>query len=47
VIDRRDFMVLGGGALLAQYLNQHAQGQVTMRRIGLLSGFPRADIEFF
>jgi putative ABC transport system substrate-binding protein len=46
-MDRRDFMAIGGGALLALYLNQHAQGQVTMRRIGLLSGFPRADIEFF
>ena len=47
MIDRRDFMAIGGGALLALYLNQHAQGQVTMRRIGLLSGFPRADIENF
>ena len=47
MIDRRDFMAIGGGALLALYLNQHAQGQVTMRRIGLLTGFPRADIEFF
>src|SRR5690349_1254494 len=46
-MDRRNFMAIGGSCLLALSLKENAQGQVTMRRIGLLSGFPRADIETF
>ena len=46
-MDRRNLLAIGGGALMALYINRHAKGQVTTRHIGLLSGFPRADIEFF
>jgi len=46
-MDRRTFISIGGGGLLALYLNQHVHAQVATRRIGFLSGFPRADIEIF
>jgi len=45
-MDRRNFMAVGV-CLLGLYVNEGAQGQVAMRRIGFLSGFPRADIEAF
>src|SRR4029453_4857725 len=47
VIDRRDFMAFSGVALLALPLNRKAQGEITTRRIGFLSAFPRANIEDF
>ena len=46
-MDRRTFVAIAGGALLALSANLRAQGQVTTRRIAFLSAFPRADIEVF
>ncbi|HEX5863280.1 MAG TPA: ABC transporter substrate-binding protein [Casimicrobiaceae bacterium] len=46
-MDRRAFVALTGSALLGLSSNLRAQGQVTARRIGFLSTFPRADIEAF
>ena len=46
-MDRRTFVALAGGAVLGLSPNRRAQGQVAVRRIGFLSGFPRADIEVF
>ena len=45
--DRRTFVAAFGGALLGVFPNLRAQGQVTVRRIGFLSPFARADIEAF
>src|SRR6266550_329053 len=44
---RRSFFAVGGGALLGLSSDLRAQGPVTTRRIGFLSGFPRTDIESF
>jgi len=46
-MDRRKFVALTGGALLVLSPNLRAQGPAPPRRIGFLSGFPRADIEVF
>lgn len=46
-MDRRTFVAITGGALLGLSPNLPAQGQVTTRRIGFLSVFPRADAESF
>ena len=46
-MDRRTFVVVGAGTLLGMSSALRTQGQVTMRRIGLLSGFSRTDIENF
>jgi len=46
-MDRRTFMVIGGGALLGLSLSLRGQAQITTRRVGFLSAFPRTDIEFF
>ena len=42
---RRTFVVIAGGALLGLSLNLRAQGQATPRRLAILSGFARADVE--
>ena len=47
MMDRRTFVAIFGGALLGLFPNLRAQGQVTMRRIGVLSPFARADVEAF
>ncbi len=47
MLDRRTFVIGFGGTLLGLSRNLRAQGQVTARRIGLLSAFPRADIDDF
>lgn len=46
-MDRRTFVATTGGALLGLSPNLRAQDQVTTRRIGLLSVFPRAAVETF
>jgi len=46
-MDRRTFMVIGGGALLGLSLSLRGQAQITTRRVGFLSAFPRTEIEFF
>jgi len=46
-MDRRTFVAIAGGALLGLSSSLRAQGQATTRRIGFLSGFPRADMEDF
>ena len=42
---RRTFVAIAGGALLGLSLNLRAQGQATPRRLGILSGFARGDVE--
>jgi len=44
-MDRRTFVALAGGALLGLSPNRQAQAQLTLRRIGFLSAFARADVE--
>jgi len=44
-MDRRTFVAISGGALLPLSPGLRAQGQVTTRRIGSLSAFPRATVE--
>jgi putative ABC transport system substrate-binding protein len=44
-MDRRAFFAKAGGALLGLSAAMPAHGQETPRRIGLLSAFPRADVE--
>jgi putative ABC transport system substrate-binding protein len=44
-MDRRTFVAITGGALFGLSPNLWAQGQVTTRRIGYLSAFPRAEVE--
>ena len=46
-MDRRTFVALTGGALLGLSPKLRAQGQVTTRRIGVLSGFARPDVDAF
>ena len=46
-MDRRTFVATTGGILLGLSPHPWAQGQATPRRIGFLSGLPRADIEVF
>jgi putative tryptophan/tyrosine transport system substrate-binding protein len=45
--NRRTFIAMTGGALLALSPSLRAQGQATPRRIGFLSAFARADVEAF
>ena len=45
--DRRAFVAIIGGALLGLSPTLRVQGQAMARRIGFLSGLPRADIETF
>ena len=47
MMDRRTFVAIFGFALLGLSPNLRAQGQVTMRRIGVLSPFARTDVEAF
>ncbi|MFO1325557.1 MAG: ABC transporter substrate-binding protein [Burkholderiales bacterium] len=44
-MDRRTFVGTTGGALLGLCVGVRAQGPATVRRIGYLSGFARADVE--
>ncbi len=46
-MDRRTFVALAGGALLPLSSDLRAQGERTVRRIGILTGFARADVEIF
>jgi putative ABC transport system substrate-binding protein len=46
-MDRRIFLAMTGGALFALSPDLRAQGQVTTRRIGVLSPFARADVDVF
>ncbi len=45
--NRRTFVVVTAGALLALSIDLRAQGTVKPRRIGFLSLFPRSDIEAY
>ncbi len=47
MIDRRKFVALTGGAAVGLSATVSAQGQTPMRRIGLLTAFPRARVEPF
>ena len=47
MIDRRRFATIAAGTLLALSTELRAQVKATMRRVGFLSAFPRADIEAF
>jgi putative ABC transport system substrate-binding protein len=44
--DRRRFLAIVGNTVVALFLPQLVYGRATQRRIGHLSAFPRADIEF-
>jgi putative tryptophan/tyrosine transport system substrate-binding protein len=46
-MDRRTFVAMTGGALLGLSPNLRAQDQVAPRRIGVLSPFPRVEVEAF
>ena len=46
-MDRRAFVAKAGGILVGVSVDLRAQGTATMRRIGFLSAFPRADVEAF
>ena len=47
MIDRRTFVAIAGGALLGVTPDLRAQGKASMRRIGFLSPFARAEVEVF
>ena len=42
---RRQFLAIAGSTLLALLVSPSVRGQATVRRIGLLTGFARADVE--
>src|SRR4029453_16005129 len=46
-MDRRRFVAITGGALIGLSPSLRAQGQVTTRRIGVLSAFARPDVDAF
>ena len=45
MVDRRTFVAITGGVLLGVAPDLWAQGRATMRRIGVLSPFARAEVE--
>ena len=47
MMDRRTCLALAGGVLLASPPASRSQNQTTIRRIGFLSAFARADVDAF